>query len=473
MKISNALLMIFALSGTVGASAQQLIISVDGRNNVSVDTTLIISREYSFLNARPPGAQLSVYPGKINTYSVNMPGPALIGVGNAEVLVGKDDSISLIFDPKEKNYIVTGGRYPGNYIIYNKLKDARIDYSRYNKSQDNYPTFAGYLDSLSYGQAAELEQDRKKTALSDDVYDFMRAYIRVVHISALLRTKSATLIKNLPQTSSKFVPIISTEDFNETRYPGMMNYTVAALQYVRLVAYNRPATPDTGFHSLRSKHLYSALSFAIDSLRQETQKLVLYNLIENNDWSEEVDDKASFVLIFDKIHALKLPGLYSRAIERQQSKALLDGNTLDPAISTSTLLTSMDNKHLTLQTLINAYKGKNVIIELWSPDNNMTAVRVSEGSNIQNKYDEENYSILHIGVDKRGREDWAEYCKAANKTNDQFYLENGTKSPLIGYFKISNLPTYIAIGRSMEIQNSDIPLYKMTSFALMNTTIDH
>ncbi|HMI62294.1 MAG TPA: hypothetical protein VK518_15350, partial [Puia sp.] len=275
------------------------------------------------------------------------------------------------------------------------------------------------------------------------------------------------------QTGSRYVDRIAPADFDKDKYSGMLPYITCAMQYVRFTVnrYAMASTPEN-LYSPRSRQLYASLNFTIDSLKQETQKRVLYYLIVNNDWSEESNDKAAFRLLFDKVRQLNLPGSYSKAIDQQQTKAFLNGTALDASLLESSILFSPDDRQHSLRSVLDAYKGKNILLDLYSA-NDHNEVGVSQGFAINSKYNE-GYTVIHIAIDKKGPRHWIETCNAANNGDDgHFYLGSDLKNPLLSYFKVSRLPRYIEINPSIEIVNSDIPFYLMTKVALMNTTIVH
>jgi hypothetical protein len=444
------------------SNAQQLIISVDGKNNLSVDTIKLMSQDHITHNTGLV-IPLPVYPGKVNTYTLNVTQADLYGInqtGPEMVLFGRDDSIAISFNAKDSVYKVTGGRYPKNYSIYNRFDAIRGDY-RYKKEEDNYIGYAKYIDSFSLGRQAVLDAEKAKGGMSEDVYEYMRAYIKYEHLEALLVTNSPTLCKMLPQTGSIFAAKVSASDFANDEYLGMDIYTLATSLYLQILEQQGVGkTTVNNFRLASSKELYTEIELAIDSLKGETRKEALYDVIMHNDWGDNTGDVHLFKPLFDRISKLNLGQSYLNPIMEQYAKAQLNGKPIDTAVSLNTYLVSLDNKRQSLQSVLDAYKGKKVMVDLWWTADEERVPTTDK--RINSKYPSNDYTVIHIAVNRRKTpETWIKQCKSISLPGAQYYLEGNFKSSLLSYLHASRLPQYISIDQKGNIENSNVPFYFM------------
>lgn len=451
-------------------SAQHLIVSVDGKNNLSTDTITLMSQN-QFTQKKGLEFPLPLYPGKVNTYSLNVSQADLYGVNSTwpVVFLGKNDSIAISFNPKDSSYTITGGRYPKNYTIYKTFEDVKPDY-RYKTEKDNYIGYVKYLDSFSLGRQAVLDAEKAKGGMSEDVYAYMEAYLKYAHLEALLVTNSASLRKLLPQTGSVFAPNVSTNDFTNDAYLRMDIYPLCTNLYLNILTQRDIANTANTFRSPLSKQLYATILLAIDSLKGETRGGILYDKIMNHDWKDEAKDKDLFKPLFDRIKHLKLPQDNLILMEEQYAKAMLNGESIDTVLSANTNLVSLDGKRQSLQSLLSSYKGKKVMIDLWWTADEER--ELSSNKELNKFYPRNDYSTVHIAVNRRATPDkWMEICKNSGLTGAQYYLEGNFKSPLLSYFHASNLPQYISIDQAGKIENSNVPFYFMLNMDTEDNTI--
>jgi hypothetical protein len=532
MKKLFPLLLALLTSPPFFVHAQNLVISTDGTHCTSADQFDIMDQEPATGNVNTV-VSLHFSPGRIRRQTATLSAPALFNLDDLHpFLAGIHDSLGVGLDAAGKKYIVTGGKYPGNYTIYASIRDILLPYDKYKKEEDNYTAYAQLTDSVSGLRTALLQKAWQTGQLSPDVYDYMQGYIRYTHLACLLRTRSKTLLAALPRTASTFCPTITAADFRKDAYAPQIDYIFCALRYIRLTtdplaAGATPATtryelsetrsvisdlqvhsvarllpapdatvpahpmrpipashitrlpppPATGDSAQQNRHALLSLRFAIDSLSAGTRERVLYAFIVNNQVQRSINDPAVITALDKEIQALGLPAWYATPIHRQFDRVLLKGRSIDPSRWGQVRLQTTDGQTVTMDAIFGAApdpidpsnrRTNKYLFDCWNPAS-MTNVRISSPLPAS-PYDEDHYRVLHIAIGDGKPASLKKWVDICRQQGITADQYYLITPSLSGILLLDKLPRYIAFNEDDgKIEDPDISIWQLTRIHTMSS----
>ncbi len=449
MKILSSFLLLLAFTGI---KAQSLTVAVDGSHRMTPDSIGLIGQEFeigrvTFYHSIP------VQPGKTTVRTFSIPAPALLELGEKEFLAGDRDSIHVSYDRKNKKYLIDGGRYPDNYLLYPTLQATVYPRNLFRPADDNYEEYVRSVDSISDQALSMIRQDRERGSLSPDAADYLMAFVKYRHLAHLMSLPSKTIQALLPATHSRLFPTVTIEDFRQDKYAGMMDYIFCARVYAK------SRFPDTEVTS--GDRITHTISYAVDSLTGRTRERVLYSLIVPTGYKGN-GDKDTLTVLFDRIKSLKLSAFFANAIDRQYKKRMLEQRPLDPALLTQRLLKTPGGKALSLKSILDTSSHEKVFL-VFRDGMEVQFSGWIEGETITTE--QPKVIALYLASSFHS---WQRYCEKKGIGADAYYLDDGLNNPLAAYLLIGNLPTWVALNRSGKIENIDLSLPDMVRNNLTN-----
>lgn len=126
-------------------------------------------------------------------------------------------------------------------------------------------------------------------------------------------------------------------------------------------------------------------------------------------------------------------------------------------ISNNSLLSVNGKKVISLENILDKYKGKLILVDFWTTWCAPCREEIPYWKKLIQEYPEDKIVFFSVSID-RDMQNWQKYVLANNtETNNHFLLINDKKSSFVKQYSINTIPRYILIGKQGEIINADAP----------------
>lgn len=441
MKMLPFLALLLAI--THAHASGPLTITVEGTHLTSTGTLLLFSQEQE-LDRVIFKQELTIRPGKITTLPVDISSPLLLQLGTATFVATAGDSIHVSYDTKKQDFVIDGGRFPGNYLLYNRLAALRYPQDHYHRDADNYDAYVQDIDNTS---RRALDMIANEQTLSSEARGYLLAYVKYRHLIALTSTHSKTLLALLPATRSTVFPTLTPADFGKDEYAGMMDYIFATVSYIRLLNHGH----------------YAVINYALDSLSGVTREKVLYTQVVINRLQPEKDDRPAFVALVGRIRQLNLDSWFTAGLERRYRQVMMEGAPIDPALLTRAGLLQLDGKAVSLQDIIDRNKGEKFAIRFRENGQETVFSTSQSPDNTANPP----CKLINIDFDAAYRH-WAYTCQEKGIRDNEYLLTSGFKDALVSYLLLSDhSSTFVLFDASGTLIDADMPMPDILRYHLL------
>lgn len=429
--------------------SQTLTITVDARQSDRPDT-LFITDDDRQLGIRRQIFEMAANPNTVSQKSFLLSDtlPVLLTFNTYRFLVAKNDSVAIAFDKAAGVYKIRGGRYPFNYSIFGEVNQITKPLIRFNIDSDNLEEGMSQLDSFTYKRMDLLEECNTR-GISEDVYDYMKAYITYSHVASFPFNTSLSFKKRYPETSSVFLPFLSPDLFKKDRYASMMTYSISASRFVNFAANLRDTLTVSNNNDKNTNGIY----YTLRNLEGETKWRVLYFLIINGNYNNAMIPQKDFRQLYPIIESLHLPELYMKDISMQYKKNQLSGSSIPADLLNTTLLQTESGDTTSLARVVELAKGRKILIDFWASWCGPCVAKLPLVKRIAAQ--SRDISVIYLSMDSNASQ-WREALKKQQLTGKQYLLYNNFQNTFSRYMLLKSIPRYVLIDENGIISNCEL-----------------
>ncbi len=133
--------------------------------------------------------------------------------------------------------------------------------------------------------------------------------------------------------------------------------------------------------------------------------------------------------------------------------ALLSCNTPPPTQFTEAALndtlTSLEGDKVSLKSILEPYKGKTVVIDIWASWCGDCIKGMPKVKTLQSHYKDAVYLFLSLD---RSETAWKRGIKKYDVKGDHYFMHSGKESPFADFVKIDWIPRYMVINKEGNIE---------------------
>ncbi|MCS3799168.1 TlpA family protein disulfide reductase [Niastella sp. OAS944] len=441
IRLNRAILLAFLLCINTGLLAGTLVVTVDGSNNTAADT-LQLTSDNELTGDRLLQLMVPVSAGAIKSYSYKTATALLMNLDGAYFIIGSNDSIAITFNKAANKYEIAGGRFPGNYAIYQAIKSVNAPFEKYRKADDNFEEYVQAVDSVTAVRYAMLNEARERNTMSREAYTWVSAYVKYLHLFALLFYKSsATFQKQFPQSGSRYIKQFQLSDFQKDELENLLPYALATVSYVTTIARLKDS----------SNYRTVALDHALDSFTGKTRGMLLSALMINSSFRKNISNDRLQQLL-TQVNRLQLPKNYLQPITVACLKQLREGRPIDSMVLAGARLLTPDGRTITLKELLQLYTGKEVLIDFWASWCGPCIQSLPKVAKL-----EKDYAVCYVSLDT-DKQKWKMAAQKHKIEKAQYLLINNYNSVLAAWLFISAIPRYIVLDASGAVKHVELRL---------------
>ena len=422
--------------------AQKLVITITP-DTTQVSPFLLLARDFAS-GENDTLLNFSGKQGKTIDTSIQISRVFVLTMEDPNFLIGPSDSIAFAYDYQKKKYKLLGGSWPENYSILQDIKNLLLPYKRYNPAEDNYEEYVRALDSASFARLSLLDNSMASGKLSSDAFNYMKHYIRYVHVNSLMRfTNSRSFKARYPATFSKLSDSLSITSFDKDK---------AEIFYEPIYQMSLLRSLTLQFRKQDSLNFpQNAIDYVLNKYKGIEKGTLLHLLLVNSPKLAADLDLNYFGNLVASLPSQDIPERYSRPVREAYKKRIVNGKMIPADIMQQAQLRTAEGTVHRLDLLLEQYKGKKILIDFWASWCGPCIAAIAEVKKIEKQYEDKNLKVLYFSLDTNEKS-WKAAASKLGLGTFQYLLESDFSSSLATYFNIQGIPFYLLLDETGRAQ---------------------